>query len=303
MGSSDTLKADSNPRQTVVELCEGSGEPPLIIIHGGLGSIHAFGPLKEKFRSALWAIQVTPDTPLSSLTNQATYYFNSIKEKQPTGPYRICAFSASSIIAFALAGLFERNQDVVSQLALLDHFPTTFLAPTLGVDVSQRSLHDPCARKEFIDASVFNLLAMTRRDGGGNVPKRIKLANDLFDAYQGRPVTPFMETNHATLIRFLNQIFDTLLFLTGDAGHSHSALTALETWLQKVKAPLTVYLGTYGMVGSVLPEHRQMWYDLRIRKSFPHAEIKYVTAGHYDILANDTVIEGLQREYLRRAKM
>lgn len=33
------------------------GEVPLIVLHGGSGSIHAFPPLQEKFRSAVWAIQ------------------------------------------------------------------------------------------------------------------------------------------------------------------------------------------------------------------------------------------------------
>ena len=41
--------------ETIVKLRDG--ENPLIIIHGAGGTIHAFPPLQEKFRSGLWAIQ------------------------------------------------------------------------------------------------------------------------------------------------------------------------------------------------------------------------------------------------------
>lgn len=191
MASSDAPVARSG--QTIVKLRDGSGEPPLIVLHGGGGTIHAFGPLAKKFRSALWAIQVTPETPMDTLMDQVNFYYHRIKEKQPSGPYRLCAFSATSITAFALAGLLEQNQDVVSQLALIDHLPTTFLAPTLGVDVERTPLHHPNARKEFIDASFSNLAALTRRDGGGNIPKRVEVANGVVDVLHGRPISPFIK--------------------------------------------------------------------------------------------------------------
>jgi hypothetical protein len=66
--------------QTIVKLRKSrKGEPPLIVIHGAGGTIHAFGPLQEKFRSALWVIQVTPDVPLTSLEAQTTFYYQKIK--------------------------------------------------------------------------------------------------------------------------------------------------------------------------------------------------------------------------------
>ena len=66
--------------QTIVKLRKSrKGEPPLIVIHGAGGTVHAFGPLQEKFRSALWVIQVTPDVPLTSLEAQTAFYFEKIK--------------------------------------------------------------------------------------------------------------------------------------------------------------------------------------------------------------------------------
>lgn len=220
---------------------------------------------------------------------------------QPKGPYRLAAFSATSIIAFALAGIFEQHGNAVSQLALIDHFPATFLAPVLGLNASQRPLDHPAARNEFLAASISNLLAMTRRDGGGNVPKRLQLANDLSAAYDERPVSPFIQVYKATLDRFLNRIFDFLLSLSVES--TLPALPALHLWLQKVKAPVSAYLGSYGMLGSVRPEHSASWYDLGIHQCFPNARVTFVTAGHFDILANEAVIDGLQSGYIFQSKM
>ncbi|KAJ8689183.1 hypothetical protein PTI98_013234 [Pleurotus ostreatus] len=299
MTSSDASAAKSS--QTIVKLRDGSGELPLIVLHGGGGTIHAFGPLKNKFRSALWAIQVTPETPMVTLVGQVSFYYHRIKEEQPSGPYRLL-----SRIRLLTAGdnddrpLFEQNGDVVSQLALIDHFPTTFLAPTLGIDVERTPLHHTNARKEFIDASFSNLVALTRRDGGGNLPKRVEVANGVVDALHGRPISPFIRSYYTAVEQFLNQVFDFLLFLSTD--DKQSGLAVLEAWLQKVRAPISVYLGSYGIVGSVLPEHCDMWY-VRIRRCFPQAEITYLTGGHFDILADDVVIEGLQHGYLTRTRV
>lgn len=67
---------------TIVKLRVGKGEPPLIVIHGVAGSVIHFKPFQEKFRSALWAIQVTPDTPLTSFREQAAFYYQKIKARQ-----------------------------------------------------------------------------------------------------------------------------------------------------------------------------------------------------------------------------
>lgn len=82
--------------ETIVKLREGI-EPPLIILHGqsfftslqlsellnkdntgGGGSIHAFAPLKRAFTTPLWAIQVTRDTPRTSLEARIFFYYKTI---------------------------------------------------------------------------------------------------------------------------------------------------------------------------------------------------------------------------------
>lgn len=189
----------------------------------------------------------------------------------------------------------EANGDRVAQLFLIDHFPTTFLAPLVGIDTSHTSLSAPNAREEFLDASYSNLIAMTRRDGGGNVPKRLKFADELSDARKGQSDNQIAVLFKETLDRFLNQIFDFLLHLETES--QLPVLSALEDWLKVLKAPVTIFIGSYGMAGSIPVEHREGWHDLGTRRCFPNAHIVYVDAGHYDILGNHVVIAGLQSGY------
>ncbi|KDR68930.1 hypothetical protein GALMADRAFT_145946 [Galerina marginata CBS 339.88] len=309
----DNSKGDSPTRtpsagETVVKLREGDG-PPLIILHGEAGTINTFSPLKKSFSSALWAIQVTTGTPLHTLHAQCRFYFDKIKVEQPTGPYRICGFSGSSILAVALVQLFENNGDIVVQLSFIDHFPTIFLAPGLGVDIFKTPLCHPTARQEMIAVNVENLFALTYRDGRENLPQRHKLANELRMAYNDRPSSATADSIRIAYNRFLNQIFDFLLKLKDDAqarGQDGQEMGFLEDWLKLVKAPVTAYLAMNGLLGClVLENHRsEEWYDLGIHRCFPNAKVEILDAGHFDILKNHSLIRGLQDDYiLSRARL
>jgi len=213
------------------------------------------------------------------------------------------------MLAVALVQLFEKNGDTVTQLSFIDHFPTTFLAPVFGLDISKIPLDHPDARRAFLDEGFNNLFAMIHRDGRGNLPKRHQLANDLRDAYNGLPTSPFIEIFRIALDRFLNQIFDFLLTLKQEArvmGDDKIGKEFLEDWLRSLKAPVTAYLGTYGMLGSLIPEKhpQEEWYDLGIHRCFPNARVTVLDAGHLDILENPDLIRGLQEEFIvNRARL
>lgn len=49
------------------------------ILLGGDGTIHGFGPLQSMFTTALWAIQITTDTPRYCIKEQAKFYVDKIK--------------------------------------------------------------------------------------------------------------------------------------------------------------------------------------------------------------------------------
>ncbi|KAH9474618.1 Highly reducing polyketide synthase stpks1 [Psilocybe cubensis] len=297
--------------KTIVKIREGF-EPPLILLHarlqldlvviGGYGTVKAFWPLKHVFSTTLWAIQVTPDTPLQSLEAQVAFYYRRIKEEQANGPYRICSFSASSLMAVAITKLLEKGGDRVEQLSFIDHFPTTFIASQLGVDISRIPLTDPRARQEFFKASVNNLVGMTHGDRRGQDSKRHQMANDLYAAYNGLPTSEFMTRSKGIMDGFLNRIFDFILSIHQESlrnGHGdQNRMEFMQNWLREVKAPVSVYLGTYGMLSMYSPDQYPPaeWY---VYQCFKDVKITVLDAGHYDILESEGLIKGLQEKYLQ----
>ncbi|ETW75335.1 hypothetical protein HETIRDRAFT_461285 [Heterobasidion irregulare TC 32-1] len=274
--------------QTIIKLREGR--------LGAGGTVHAFGPLQEKFRSALWVIQVTPDTPLTSLAEQTSFYYRKIKEQQSSGPYRLSAFSATSIIAIALAKMFEDNGDEVVQLAMLDHFPTMFQCPVYGLDGFD--LDDPVARRAFHKVCMEGICDALRRDGGGKVPRRHQLANELWDAFNGLPTPEFSQTYWKTVEKFMNLMVEFMLTQggRGSTGGKRSMEPLLD-WMKAIKAPVSVYMASEGMIRTLPERYRADWADLGTRMCFPDARIIRVNGGHFDILANDELIKSLQGGY------
>lgn len=283
--------------ETIVKLRDG--ENPLIIIHGAGGTIHAFPPLQEKFRSGLWAIQVTPDTPLDSMENLVSFYHAAIKREQPQGPYRLSAFSATSIVALALAKRIEAEGSVVAQLAMLDHVPGFYACPVYGIDKS--TLSDPAHLHDFHRICCEGICDLLRRDGGGRVPRRHQLAQELSDAFAGKPHVPaFSMTYWRTVEHFLNLLIDFMLrddFTGVAASADDSALSSFMEWQRALKAPVSLYIAQDGMKKSIPKSFQAEWADLGVRRSWPDARIYDIPGGHFDILGNDQLVELLQNEW------
>ena len=123
---------------------------------------------------------VTPDTPLDSMENLVSFYYSAIKREQPHGPYRLSAFSATSIVALALAKRLEAEGSVVAQLALLDHVPGFYACPFYGINKS--ILTNPAHLHDFHRICCEGICDLLRRDGGGRVPRRHQLAQELVSA-------------------------------------------------------------------------------------------------------------------------
>ncbi|KAK0492004.1 NRPS-like enzyme [Armillaria luteobubalina] len=268
------------PGETIVKLRKGKGEPPLIVLHGGGGLAFDFRSYPEKFRTAVWALQVTPDAPMTTLKDLVTFYRRRIKEKQPNGPYRIAGYSASSILAFYMAEEFERNDDVVSQLVMLDHLPSLFL--------HQIPPEGPNRREEFITAGIevmFNLMIWdTSRNNSVDV---------LRSALNGSGGLPIHRLAMNTARDVMGMIAD--LCFQPD----------IEQWMESmkgVKALVTVYVAEKGAKLSPMPEEERD--DLGASRWLPGARVVRVPGGHMDFLEHDLVIAGLQEGYLSsRANM
>lgn len=284
--------------ETIVKLRPGAS--PLIIIHGAGGTIHAFPPLQEKFRSGLWAIQVTPDTPLDTMENLVAFYHAAIKREQPHGPYRLSAFSATSIVAVALAKRLEADGDVVAQLALLDHAPGFYACPAYGIETG--ILGNPMQLHAFHRVCCEGICDLLRRDGGGRVPRRHQLAQELADAFAGKPGVPeFSQTYWRTVEHFLNLMLEFMLrddFAGVAVAHdAPPVLAPFLEWQRRLKAPVSVYVAREGIRMSIPENMRGEWADLGARRAWQGVKVYEIEGGHFDILGNNELVELLQNEW------
>ncbi|KAK0190081.1 NRPS-like enzyme [Armillaria mellea] len=262
------------PGETIVKLRTGKGEPPLIVLHGGGGLAFDFRSYPEKFRTAVWALQVTPDAPLTTLKDLVTFYRCRIKEKQPNGPYRFAGYSASSILAFYMVKEFEKNGDVVSQLVMLDHLPSLFLHQIPPEHTNRR--------EEFIMSGIevmFDLMIWdTSRNGSVDV---------LRAALNG--------SGGSSIHRLAMNTAREVMGIIADFCFQPD----IEQWMKSMKevnAPVTVYVAEKG--AKLIPMSEEEREDLGASRWLPEARVVRVPGGHMDFLEHDLVIAGLQEGYL-----
>ncbi|KAG7094092.1 hypothetical protein E1B28_007710 [Marasmius oreades] len=303
-------------KEVIVKLRNIPGQIPLIMLHGpslvsiltidthshtrttgGGGNIHSFGPLQKKFHSSIWAIQSTPDTPLTSIHAQAEFYVKKMREEQPRGPYRLAAFSATAITLLEMVHIIEESGEKIIQLVFIDHFPTVFFAPPMGLDIDLSVMSRDQVRAQFVEKNYFFVCHLLRKDSGGKVVRRHKLADGLTEAWKRIPVDPFLRNFGDFLEVFLSAVYDFLEEITTRDRVRSPDMGALSRWLRQLNCPVTVFLADKG-IHSCIPAHAQQeWEDIGIRRGFPGAEIRVLDAGHYDILSNDVLVYELQKNF------
>ncbi|SJL14874.1 uncharacterized protein ARMOST_18349 [Armillaria ostoyae] len=278
--------------QSLVKLREGSGEPPLIMLHGAGGLYFEYVFFADKFRTAVWTMTVTPDTPLASLREMAAFYFAKIKAERPNGPYRLASYSASSLLLVVLVKLFEDNGDEVVQATILDHFPAMFvyLANKFG---------NPNPRvqeniKTMLDAGMAAIEGMMERDSNRDTLRRSK--NLLMDAWKGGPANEMSRRSVGTIKAYLTAIAEFVYDLTTDETGAAS-VELMTQWMKTVKVPITVVVAQAGAAGSVPAEDRELWADLGVKQCLPEAKVVSVNGGHYEFLTDEAVIQLLQEGY------
>ncbi|KAK0219250.1 NRPS-like enzyme [Armillaria fumosa] len=281
-----------NKGQTVIKLREGTGEIPLILIHGAGGFIFEFASYAEKFRTAVWALQVTPETPLRSLDEMASFYFHKIKVEQPHGPYRLASYSATSILLIVLVKLFEDNGDTVLQAVMLDNFPATFIYS--ANKAGNPDPRNPDNMKAILDGGIKAIVELMNRDGNRESLQRSR--KQLLDAWDGMYVNDIINIgvhnikSHTTAITFF--LYDLTTERDGKAS-----IELLARWMRTVKAPITVVVATEGSLGSIPNEDREEWADLGVKRCLPDAKMVFVSGGHYEFLTDERVTRLLQEGY------
>ncbi|KAK0200578.1 hypothetical protein DFS33DRAFT_168370 [Desarmillaria ectypa] len=143
-----------------------------IILYGAGGLYFEYVFFAEKFKTAVWTMTVTPDTPLTSLHEMAAFYFAKIKAERPIGPYRLASYSAFSVLLIVLTKLFKDNGDEVVQATIRDYFPAMFM-------YSAGKFGNPNPRvpenlKVMLDTDIAEIGTMMYRDVNGDTLRRPK---------------------------------------------------------------------------------------------------------------------------------
>ncbi|KAK0466589.1 Alpha/Beta hydrolase protein [Armillaria novae-zelandiae] len=292
--------------QTVIKLREGTGKIPLILIHGAGGFMFEFTSYTEKFRMAVWALQVTPETPLRSLDEMAASYFHKVKAEQPHGPYwpgefciilcarpyRLALYSAASILLIVLVKLFEDNGDTVLQVVMLDNFPATFIYSTNKA--GNPDPRNPDNMKAILDGGIKAIGGLMNRDGNRESLQRS--LKQLLDAWDGMYVNDIINVGVHNIKSYMAATALFLYDLTTERD-GKASIELLAQWMRTVKAPITVVIALEGSLGSIPKEDQEEWADLGVKRCLPDARVVFVSGGHYEFLTDERVIRLLQEGY------
>ncbi|KAJ6569028.1 hypothetical protein B0H19DRAFT_1065809 [Mycena capillaripes] len=223
----------------------------------------------------------------------------NFQELQRQGPYRLPSYSGSSILAIPLAQMLQEAGGTLIQFAYIDHFPLLLLFPGIGFHIKENQPLDfsPAGRRAFLAMSFDGTFRMIRSDGDGNVARRHKLASDLMGAFHGHPNSEFVATFYKTIEDLVHSGLEFLLSLVKARGESQ-LLNSLVDWIETVKAPVTVYVASNGMLSIVEPDYSEQWTDLGVNLCHNKPRVVYLDANDFDVLADKRLLSDLQRDYL-----
>jgi aryl carrier-like protein len=267
------------PAQPFVEVCSGSGQP-LIILPGGNGSMGLFFGLRSHYKGPLWAVQVTETTPLESLEALVGYWKDQICAKWPQGPYKLAAFSGSTLLSIALTKMLEDAGKEVLQLTFIDHCPALWLAEDAETRLREKTVAD---FRDFSDASLLELLRIDSTSAEALVSYEAAI-NGLPDA----PTTTLSEVK--VLGSVMTLIFNFLhQFYPADRKKSHESFVGPFTaWLSSVKAPLVLLVAELGFV-HCSPDG---WSDLGANRFTKPVKVHYINSvGHFGLFKDQRVAQ------------
>lgn len=262
----------------VVQLSSGEGVP-LIVLHDVTGSVTTFLRLRPHVTSPLWAIQAPRGRSVDNIPALAAFYYTCVKEKVPTGPYRLAAFSASSVLSVALAKCFEDAGDVLLGHTFVDHFPAFW------VRLATLTRAGDDAIREIMTNSVVEMLTHDGTTGAAQ-------AAEIRAAQTGQAHSE----HSAELMRvFSGMVGATLRFLEerggGDFG---AALKPTMEWVSTLRTPLTLIVATNGIATTLPQEMREEWKDLGVQHALQPVAVHRIDAGHFHVLGERRTAEILQ---------
>src|SRR5204863_9063960 len=100
--------------------------PPLFFMHPGGGNISCYVELAHQLGSEqpFYGLQSRGldenHVPLTLISDMACYYVETLRRRQPEGPYMLGGWSMGGLIAYEMAQQLRSRGEEISLLALLD---------------------------------------------------------------------------------------------------------------------------------------------------------------------------------------
>ncbi|KAJ7606255.1 hypothetical protein FB45DRAFT_1068712 [Roridomyces roridus] len=265
--SADSVGEEPN----IVELCAGPGIPLFLFpgIDGGLGPIL---PLRTHFSGTLSGVQVTHFTPTSPFSAQAAFFVEKIREKQPQGPYRLGAYSASGVLVVAIAKMLEASGEEVSQVVFIDHFPLLWTHEAMWAHIYENV-------GTAADSAIRQVADMSR-----------------VDSVYG-PGNEFKMEGHEN-VEILRRLTQALLSFLGEfqpRNDPEAARDSFIEWVSSVKAPFSLVAAEAGIVTTLPEASREAWAELGLRRCRKPVKCLHVPGvGHYGICSDERTAKFLQ---------
>jgi thioesterase domain-containing protein/acyl carrier protein len=112
----------------LVLLKAGDGSTPLFIFHGVGGTVVEFAALGKLIDvpGEVFAVQAQGVDgtlpPLESVEEMADLYVDSVRQKQPAGPYWLCGYSFGGLLAIEVARRLKQAGEEIALLVLIDSY-------------------------------------------------------------------------------------------------------------------------------------------------------------------------------------
>ncbi|KAJ3744032.1 hypothetical protein DFH05DRAFT_1550591 [Lentinula detonsa] len=285
----------NQPGETLIKLIDRPGETPLIFTHGGGGNLLTFIPLQEQFNSALWGVQVTPETPLESVERTARYYFEKIKEAQPHGPYRIGGYCASALIAYELVYQFQQAGDEISQWVMLDFSPAIFGSYHFTTGLDEETIRTRVPTKDVMGIGIRLMDRMTELDTNEGAKTVIA---EIWDAHNGLPARDHIKLQHRAFSGIGLGALDLFFKLAGDDEKVLRDPAALEQrmleWAARVTVPMQLVLPRQSGARSLFPDGDASWEMLGTERFAKNFERFDVNGGHLTMMEDPKLAQFLE---------
>ena len=177
----DALRERRSTRYVPLVVLKPGEGPPVFFIHHLGGSVSGYFPMTRRMAwpGAVIGIQARglagEDPPHATVEAMAAEYLNSVKARQPDGPYYLCGYSFGGLVAFEMARRLWESGDEVALVGLFD----TTMSPLRWPLRSWLSIYPPATIAPFAAAPIkeierlFEVLAHSGSQGHGGRDDRI----------------------------------------------------------------------------------------------------------------------------------